>query len=275
MGLKIRRGVFVAVAAAVIGGAVPSISPSISFADEPAAAPLTMPSGKEVIEKFIEATGGREAYGKVKSRESKGWFDVPAQTLRGSFVLTQAAPNKGYMAIDLPGIGKIEKGSDGTTYWEKNPMVGVRILDGAEKDELEKQFAFDADLNWEKYYSSAVNLGLENVASRPAYKVKMTNSSNGAESTFYYDKDTGLLAKMETAVQMDGNSIPVVSMIGGYQDFGGLKTPTITSQQIAGMEQKITIESVEHNKEIPAKTFELPPDVKELRDKITLPKPGK
>lgn len=274
MGFNIRRRILTAaVAVAVVGGAVPLISQSISYADEPAV-PLTMPSGKEIIEKFIEATGGREAYGKVKTRESKGVFDVPSQTMRGTFVLSQAAPNKGYMSIDLPGIGKIEKGSDGETYWEKNPMVGVRILDGAEKEELERQFTFDADLNWEKFYSSAVTTGIESIAARPAYKVKMTGVSGG-DSTFYYDKESGLLVKMETTVQMQGNAIPVVSTIGGYQDFGGLKTPTVTSQEIAGVQQKITIESVEHNKEIPARTFELPGDVKALRDKITLPKPGK
>jgi hypothetical protein len=267
-----RKFLATAVAAAGLGGMALPTAPSISFADEPAV-PLSMPSGKEVIEKFIQATGGRDAYLNVKTRKSKGFFDIPAQAMRGEFVLLQLAPNKGYMSIDLPGLGKIEKGSDGETHWEKNPMVGVRILDGAEKEDLQRQFMFDGDLNWEKFYSSAVTLGIEKVSDRPAYKVKMTSATNGSESTFYYDVESGLLSKMESIVQVQGSAVPVVSYIGGYQDFGGLKTPTITSQEIQGMQQKITIEIVEQNKEIDPMNFELPPDVMALRDKVTMPKP--
>lgn len=251
-----------------------------AYAESPGAtaAPTTpaadLPAGKDLIEKYIEASGGREAYKGITSRTSKGTFEVAAMGLKGTFEMVQAAPNKGLMTIDLPGLGKIARGSDGETLWENSAMTGARILEGVEREEGLRQFMLDADVNWEKFFKSAETVAVEDVGGKPAYKVKLVSATNGDVSHFFYDKETGLLRQMEMRVQTQMGPIDVKATVEGYKEFDGIKIPTVTTQEMAGAQQTITITSIEHNKPVDVQVFALPADIVALKNKAPAPKPN-
>ena len=64
-----------------------------------------LPTADTVMNQYIEATGGKAAYEKIKNRVSTGTIEIPAANLKGTIKLTQAAPNKTgrcYRARSLP-----------------------------------------------------------------------------------------------------------------------------------------------------------------------------
>ena len=89
-----------------------------------------------------------------------------------------------------------------------------------------------------------------------------------AIETRYYDKDSGLLVKVEQVVPSPMGQIPAVSMPADYRDVGGVKIPHKVEETIAGQVKILaTLDKVEHNADVPAEKFQLPPEVKALVDK--------
>jgi hypothetical protein len=58
-------------------------------------------------------------------------------------------------------------------------------------------------------------------------------------------------------------SMTIANVESGYKKFGALTQATVLSQKMMGVEQKITIESVEYDK-VDAAVFEPPASIKAL-----------
>lgn len=250
------------------GGSLLSVSVGSVWAQDGTAttspATETLPSAKEVMEKYLEATGGREAYAKLKNRVVLGTVDIPTMGLKGNSTITQAAPNKMLMKMDFAGMGSQTQGSDGEVVWEGSTMTGYRILEGPERTSATRLATFNSELQWEKMYKSITVLGEEAVEGKPAYKVEMVTSDD-QKSTSFYDKESGLLVKSVSTVKNQMGDMAVESMLEDYREIDGIKMPFKTTQSAMGNKFTITLESVQHNVDLPADTFEVPSEVKALQ----------
>ncbi|MDX2115363.1 MAG: hypothetical protein SFZ24_07045 [Planctomycetota bacterium] len=255
-------------AAGVLGMALLG-SPALVWAQADAPAPAAtadekLPSAKEVMDKFIQATGGRAAYEKHTSRVITSTIEIPAQNLKGTSTLTQVAPNKMEMKAEFPGMGSQTIVSDGENVWESNSMMGERLYDGDERMAQLRQATFNSELQWEKLYKDVKVVGSEDVNGKPAWKVEFT-TGEGQTSTQFYDKETGLLTKMTSTLKTQMGEVPMESSIEGWQEFDGLKMPTKTVQSVMGMQMIMTISDVKHGAEVPADKFAMPDSVKQLK----------
>jgi hypothetical protein len=240
------------------------------------AAAVADPTGEEVLDKYIEVTGGKAAYEKVKDRVVTGKMSVPAQGISGDIVMYQKAPNLTYMSINIPQIGVIERGFNGEIGWEKNPMTGTRIVDGEEKEQLLRESTINNELNWRNTYSKVENVGTENIDDKPAYKLVMTTKT-GNEETRYYDVKSGLLVQTSMTVKNAQGVFPIVATPSDWREVAGIKMPFKSTQELksVGMEQIIAMDKVETNTDIPDSKFDLPEDVKELAKQEPTTKPSK
>ena len=227
-----------------------------------------LPEGKAVVEKYLEATGGRAAHEKVRSRMIQTSLDIPAAGIKGTSQSYSAAPNKAYTVVDLGAAGREERGSDGTVVWEKTTTGGPRVVkDSKELSFWRRAFDMDSDLRLDEYYTSVQTKSVEDVNGKPAYKVVFTPKEGNPE-TRYYDKDSGLLVKAEQVVPSPMGQIPTMSLPTDYRDVGGVKIPHKVEETIAGQVKIMaTVDKIEHNADVPAEKFQLPADVKALVDK--------
>ena len=109
------------------------------------------PPAEEVLKKYVEATGGAEAYEALKTQHASGTFSMPAMGMEGKFELFQEQPDKFLALVTLPGMGEIQTGLSGKTGWRTDPMQGPRLLEGEELKSLTR----DADMR-----AVLVDLGL-------------------------------------------------------------------------------------------------------------------
>lgn len=237
-----------------------------------AQADASPPSGKQVLEKYVQATGGRAAYEAIKSRVATLKVEMPAMQISGASTLYQQAPDKAAVVTDIQGIGKIEQGMNGQTVWETSQMMGPRLLQGKEKEALTRSLRLNADLEPEKYYDKIETVGTADVDGKPAWKLQLTGKS-GTTETRYYDQESGLLIRTEMAVPTQGGEIPVTASTSEYREIDGIKFPYKTTQKMPQGEIVMTVQKMEHNVEIPASRFEPPADVKALLDKPAQPAP--
>jgi hypothetical protein len=226
-----------------------------------------LPKGETVLDQYVEATGGKAAYEKLKNRVSRGTFEVEGAGLKGKIVVNQAAPNKMATEIDFAGFGKVAEGTDGRVFWELSPVTGDRVAEGEEKAEKLRECTFNGEVRWRDLYEKAECTGVEDVAGKAAYKVVLTPKGGGKPTTEFYDKASHLQVKSSTTSKSPMGEIQVETFVSDYKKADGILFPGKLTQKVLTQTIVITFDEVKHNVDLPADTFKVPDAVKELLDR--------
>ena len=226
------------------------------------------PSAEALIQKMIDATGGKVAYAKQESRFSTGKMSLPKMGVELNQTTWAQRPNKSYALMESPALGKMESGCDGSTVWENSAMTGPSVKTGAERAMQLREADFDNWLSWKKYYKSATTVGADSVAGQVTWKVEMV-PLEGSPETMWMDQATGLLLKTSTKIQSEMGEVPVEIFMEDYREACGMKVPFRTRQVMMGgmQEMVITTDSVACDPVVPKDRFDLPAEIKALLDK--------
>jgi len=232
----------------------------------PAAAADQLPSAESILDRYIEVTGGKQAYEKRKSEIATGTLEYPAQGIKGAITRYEAEPDNYYATLDIPGIGKIEMGVTGGVAWENSAIMGSRVKSGEEKQQAIREATINATLYWRKLFPKVEVAGEEKVGAEECFKVVLT-PAEGRPETMFFAKKSGLALKTTTIAVSPAGEIPVEVTVGEYKNFGGVLAPAKVTQKAAGQEFTITMEKVQVNPEIPSERFALPAEVRAVMDK--------
>lgn len=222
----------------------------------PAAANLS--KAEVILDKYVEATGGKAAYEKITSTSTKAAMTMTAQGLSGTMEGYAKAPNKIYVVQNFSGIGKVEQGYDGITGWSKDPLSGLRTLDGTELAQLQSEALFNSPLRWRETARKTEMLGVKPVADKPAYVIRLTDKRTGKTRTEYYDTRTGLQVKSESTQESPQGIFPVETYYSDYRTVDGVKFPFKVRGIFAGQEITTTITEVKNNVPIDDARFTKP-----------------
>jgi hypothetical protein len=224
-----------------------------------------LPPAKDLIAKFVAATNGPAVLAKHQSVRTKGRFEMAAQGVSGDLEMSQARPNKTLLRIDVPGIGQLEEGFDGTTAWSVNPMQGPRIKTGRELEAVREESSFGTSSRQGPNVTSAETVEKTELNGEACYKVKVVWKS-GRETFDCYSVASGLLIASIGKQESPMGSIEVTNLLSDYKDFGGQKIATRLTQQVMGQEQVLRINTVEYDAADPA-SFQMPAAIKALSEK--------
>jgi len=240
------------------GQAAPAAGPAQPSGD---AADGALPAAEKVLEDYVAATGGRPAYEKLDTRVSTGSFTVTSMSQPATFAMYQAAPSKMYLVIEMPGVGKEERGTDGQTAWSRSSMTGNRIVEGDERAQMLRTAALRAEIQWRELYKKVETVGTEDVGGRKAYKVALHTPEGGVEHR-YYDVETKLLLRTTLLEKSPMGEVPVDSTTSDYRKVGDIMLSHKAVIKAMSLQQVLTLQKVEHNVAIDAKRFEVPSDVR-------------
>ena len=214
---------------------------------------IKLPSARDVFKSHVKATGGREAAEKVKSRTMKGTVELPAMGLKGTFEMLSKSPNKSIATMNLSGFGEIIEAFDGSEAWAKNPLQGLRVKTGKELDEVKESSDFNYDINFEKIYPNAAVTGIEKTDGAEVYVVKADE-----DATFYFDRQTGLLTRVDRTITSPEGKINSVTKFEDYRVVDGVKQSFKFRQSALGAEFVFNIAEIKQNVEIPDEKFSKP-----------------
>ena len=229
-----------------------------------AASPL--PSAESILDRYVQVTGGKQAYEKRKSEIAHGTVEFPALGIKGSVTRYAAQPDKYYYIVDIAAIGKMETGVNGSIAWENSAILGPRLKSGGELAEALREGNMNATVNWRKLYPKVENQGIESIDGEECFKVVMT-PVEGQPVIGYYQKKSGLQVKLTTVSTTQMGDIPVEMIASDYKNFGGILEPSKVIQKAGPQEFTMTLERVEVNPAIPPQTFALPDEVRKLVEK--------
>lgn len=222
-----------------------------------------LPAARQIVDAYVNAIGGTEAISRAQSRHMKGEMSMPAAGMTMTMEIWQARPNKMVMVMDIPGMGEMKSGYDGTTAWSVNPMQGPRILEGAELEQTLRQSDFDANLRFEHLFPTMETVERTEMAGRPCYRVRMV-AANGDESFGCFDTETKLLLGMTSRNESEMGVIESTTLFQDYRDFGGVKMPARTTISVMGQEMVMSIKELNTNP-VPASQFALPAEIQALK----------
>jgi len=268
------RRTLIACAVAVLATA----GANLYAADEPAkvvppgaptmAAPAkaeALPKAETILDKALEAAGGKAAFEKLHNTVITGSMEMAAMGIKGTITITKAEPDKSLAEIDISGIGQVKEGYDGKVAWEMNPMQGARLKQGDELAATKREAHFHEE-NWREQYKKAETVGSDTVDGKDCYKLVLT-PNEGSLITQYFDKKTGLLAKASQTVSTPMGEIQSDTTISDYRAEGGLLMAHKILQSAGGQDIGITFEAYKFNMDIPKGKFDLPDEIQALTKK--------
>jgi outer membrane lipoprotein-sorting protein len=227
-----------------------------------AASQESLPPARDIVERFVEATGGREALAKHNSRRALGQISMPSQGVEGTVELLAARPNLMRLRMTLPGVGEIQTGYDGRIGWSLNPLTGPMLLEGKSLEQTKLDADFDATLHPETRFTTLETVERTTFEGRPAYKIRAVRTS-GDEDFEYFDVENGLMLGAMVTRETPMGSVKATHITTDYKEFGGTRIATKIIQRLMGTEQIITLASVEFDT-VAKSAFELPPQIQAL-----------
>ncbi len=223
-----------------------------------------LPKAETILDKSVEATGGKAAYEKIHNEISSGSMAVGGMS--GTATIYRAEPDKTYTEFEFQGVGKITQGSNGQIAWSNSAMQGPHVKDGEEKDAALLEARFDAEVNWRNSYSKVETVASETVDGKDCYKVVLTPRT-GNPITRFYDKKSGLMQKMIMTAKSPMGEMTVELVASDYRKEGDILSPHKLTSHAMGQEIVITIDKIQYNAEIPASRFDLPAEIQALLNK--------
>lgn len=255
----------------------PAASPSEGATTAPATNPAAKadaseaPTLQEIVDRYIEVTGGKESWERFTSRrltyslelEGVSALTGEAITSAGEMVVLKKAPNKLLSWSQVPNVGELRQGYNGEVGWSMDPARGVRVLNEQEVAAVAAEATFNREI---KLHEGAEVVGIDvwKFNTRPSWRVRLT-SAHGEPITLYFDQESGLLTGLSRQLQAGGSFISVTQLFSEYKSFDGILLATRIQQRVVETNQVMTLTAVDHAPVDDAK-FELPEVVKEAME---------
>jgi len=216
-------------------------------------------TAKDIMEKMIEAQGGRKLLETVKDTTLTGAMEMIQYGMKGIMTMYQKEPNKMRMDMEIMGM-IISQGYDGQTAWMTNPQTGVtqEMPERFARDMRRQAMGTDATLNPEKYGISYEFKGKEKIEDKECLVLEQTYS-DGYKATLYVDPTTYLLYKTKgKSLDQTGVEVEAETVFGDYQKDNEMMTPhSITIYQNASEFIRMTVTKVTINSGLEDSLFQM------------------
>lgn len=218
---------------------------------------LSLPSADKILDKYLEASGGRVSWQKLNSRESKGVVDVPAMNASGTVEVYEKAPAKVLVTITISGA-TFSQGYDGKVGWSNDPQNGLREQAGDELAEARRDADFYHPLDMHSLYSKFKVTGTEDIDGQKAYVVEATPAEGGDPDKLYFATDTGLLVRGITQHHSPEGVSPIQEDFRDYRTVDGITVPFQIHQTSGELDFTIRVDEMHHNVAIDDSKFSKP-----------------
>ena len=200
----------------------------------------------EIINKHIEAIGGKDNWKKINSMKMEAGLNVQGMDIPVTiYQVHNMGQRQEYTVMNTTGYSIVTKDSG----WNFNPMNGQSKAEPMTADEL-KAAQDGLDIQGELIDYAAKGhkvelMGKEDIDGTEAYKIKMTRKS-GSEVITYFDPTTYYVIRTVNKMKVNGQEIEQKINVSNYQKLPeGIVVPF--TMEIPGAPAPINIKKVEVN----------------------------
>ena len=189
-----------------------------------------LPSVDQILDRYVEAVGGKTAIEHVTSRVLKG-SRIGADGVLVPEEVYAKAPNKLLVITSYPNA-PIRVGFNGTEGWAQNSR-GTNSLNKDQLMQLRFETEFYQPIRLKDIYSKLAVTTRTTIGDHEAYVVEASLSSGGSEK-LYFDAQSGLLLRRYTESNTVLGHLPLQIDYEDYRSVDGLKLPFMIRWSIPG-----------------------------------------
>jgi hypothetical protein len=245
--------------------ALTAILASISFLAAPIA-PASLGAVQnltiaQVLARVYTARGGLVRLRALQSQRVTGTISF-GNDASGPFFVEFRRPMKMHMELTVQNQ-TVVRIFDGKQGWANNPFAGKSNPEPMTEEDL-KNINEEADfegplVDYRKKGNKLELVGKDKVEDKDVWRVKLTTKT-GDVRFYLFDATTFLLLKWEGKRQVQGKEMPIQSYYREYREVGGLKFAFAidSGNSPTDLTQKIIIEKIELNPQVPESDFAKP-----------------
>jgi len=228
-----------------------------AFAQSAAKPDASLPSVDQVLDKYVQALGGKSNIEKQTSRLNKGTLEIPAFGASGTFETYEQAPNKSSATIDITGFGTIREGYDGKVAWSQDPQSGLREKSGLELAATKLENEFHRNIKLKQLYPKIIVKGKEKVGENDAIVLEAT-PTEGAVEQWYFDAASGLLVRQDAERETPQGKMAIQTFFDSYREVDGVKIPVVVRQVSPVFTVNMKTDEIKHNIQVDPTKFAKP-----------------
>jgi hypothetical protein len=217
----------------------------------------SLPSVDQILDKYVQALGGKAAVEKLTSRVSKGTFEVDQMPGTATEEIYEKAPNKQLSITDAPNFGVVRRAFNGTAGWQDMPQTGLQDVTGNQLTAMKRYSDFYRDIKLQELYPKMTVKGKESVNGHDAYVVEAT-PADGPPELMYFDVGSGLLVRAQGQAEGPNGTVMIDSTFDDYREVDGIKLPFVIHQSMGDFGFTIRLTEVKHNVPIDDAKFDKP-----------------
>jgi zinc protease len=218
--------------------------------------PHAVPTAERIIDRYVEAIGGRAAWLSLHSRTSLGNIEFPSVHVSGTVMMHEKAPNKVLQVVIIEGA-VFRQGFDGQVAWSDDPENGLKTKSGDELSEATRDADFYRPINMKKLYTKLAVSGEEQIGERMAYLVEGTNA-DGTIDKVYFDEGSGLIVRAIAQRHVGTDVTTFQQDLQDYREVDGVKLPFTVVQMGGAAPFSIHFGELHHNVELEDSEFAKP-----------------
>jgi len=236
----------------------------------------------QLMDQYVQVTGGEEAYDAVRTRLIVGELSLESRGIAGTMVTYFQRPDKFYTEIRTP-AGIHRRGSNGKTVWkiepyyeelegdprQVEPKYRARILQGLERVLVIRDTTLDRFAHWRDLAAKLEYAGEQSVDGKQYAKVVLTYKPLDPQAqekpvTIYLDLASGRIAQYTTAISRPEGLANVTAVLEDYREEDGVQLPHTLKLKTQALQYVVKLTRVENNLAIPPERFVLPREIQEL-----------
>lgn len=202
----------------------------------------TLPSARAIIDRYVEAIGGRKAILGRTGLHVRGELELGGMGIEGE-IEYYVAPGAYRMQTTMPEVGSVQVGYDGEIGWSTHDLLGPSLLSGRTLEQVREQASLTGELHEASEITSLETRGRTEFQDRAAWEVEVRTRYDETY-TEYFDVETGLLIGKERELGSPMGNVPTTIVLEDYRPVGGVMIPFTRRERMMGVEQVTTLTEV-------------------------------
>lgn len=213
-----------------------------------------------ILNRYVEALGGKAAIAKITNSISKATANVAGSEIQVEIV--RAAPAQQASRVEIPGMGTMREVFDGKQAWSVNPFQGNSEKTGEDLAKTRRDAAFHQPLQMKQLFAPLAYKGTETLDSQKV-EVLEAKLAGGALERFYFGADTGLLVRRVSEFDASSGRVTTEVTMEDYQAVDGVKQPYTLRMKVENpnqgpMDLLIKVSELRQNVPLPENVFAQP-----------------
>lgn len=214
-----------------------------------------LPTIDQVLDKYIQAVGGKAALEKVTTRVMKG-SRIGADGVAVPEEVYVKMPGKMLVVTTYPNL-TLNSAFNGSEVWNMNNKGEVGKMSADESEQFKREAQLLQPTSLKDIYKEMSVVGVDKINDREVYLVRAVTQTGGRER-LYFDKQTGLLVRHFAASQTVMGNFPFQVDYSDYKAVDGVQIPMSIQWSIPGRTWGRKITEVKQNVAIDDTKFNPP-----------------